>query len=155
MKLKKIDIIAKINWKKETNMQFLPEFIVAIIIAAVHLLISFNLKLPDKHKNKFRLYSIVISLAFIIFLGAFSFSSLISSDQGVNIYFNGLSALYFGLVVPLAIALAWRFYIWIVQADIQPTALKYIIMIMFFSILVGLLYVGYSLYILFFYGFAP
>ena len=138
-------------------MQFLPEFIVAIIIAAVHLLISFNLKLPDKHKNKFRMYSLVVNLLFVASLGAFYLfvSSSPLSDQGVNIYFNGLSALYFGLVVPLAIALVWRFYIWIVQADIQPTALKYIIMIMFFSILVGLLYVGYFLYILFFYGFAP
>lgn len=136
-------------------MQFLPELMVAIIIAAIHLLISFSLKLSDKYKDKFRIYSVTVNLVFIIFLGAFSFSSLIWSDQGVNIYFNGLSALYFGLTVPLGIALVWRFYKRIIHVDIQPTSLKYIIIIIIFTVLTGLIYLGYSLYIFFFYGFAP
>lgn len=139
-------------------MEFFPNLIVALIISIIHILISFNLKLPNRYKSKFRIYSIIINLAFIIFLGVFfiiSFSSLILSDQGVNIYFNGLSALYFGLAIPLGIALLWRFYIWVMHADIQPTSLKYIVMIIFFTILTGLIYLGYFPYIFFFYGFAP
>lgn len=139
-------------------MEFFPNLIVALIISIIHILISFNLRLPNRYKSKFRIYSIIINLAFIIFLGAFfiiSFSSLILSDQGVNIYLNGLSALYFGLAVPLGIAIVCRFYIWIMHADIQPTPLKYIVMIIFFTILTGLIYLGYSPYIFFFYGFAP
>lgn len=139
-------------------MQFLPDLIVAIIISAIHILISFNLNLPDKYKSKFEIYSIIINLLFILFLGAFvimSSRSLTLSDQGVNIYFNGLSALYFGLFVPLGIALTWRFYKFTMYADIQPIFLKYIVIVIIFTILTGLIYVGYSPYIFFFYGFAP
>ena len=136
-------------------MKFLTEFIVAIIIMAVHLFISFNLKLPDKYKSKFRIYSIVVSLAFIIFLGGFSFSSLLLSDQGVHIYFNGLSALYYGIVLPLGIALVWIFYRWITHADIQPIPLKYILTILFLLLLIGVIYLGYASFIFFFYGLAP
>lgn len=138
-------------------MEFPPEFIGAIIIAVAHLLISFNLKLPDKYQSKFRSYSIVVSLACIIFVGIFSFSSssLVLSDQGINIYFNGLSALYFGLTMLPGIALVWLFYRWIIHADIQPALLKYIIIIIFFAAMTGLIYLGYYPFIAFFYGFAP
>ncbi len=157
MKLKKIDIIAKINWKKETNMQFLPEFIVAIIIAAVHLFISFNLKLPDKYKSKFRMYSLVVNLLFVASLGAFYLfvSSSPLSDQGVNIYFNSLVAVYFTLFVPLAIALGLRLHTLIMSADIYSVFLKYVVIIGFVIVLAGIVSVGYPLFIFFFYGFAP
>lgn len=136
-------------------MNLSSQFIIAITIVTVHLLTSFNLKLSDKYKNKFRMYSIIISLAFILFLAIFSFSSLIWREQGINIYFNGLSTFYFALFAPLGIALLWCLYKWIIYADVQPTLLKYVVISIFFIMLIGLIYLGYSLFIFFFYGLAP
>lgn len=138
-------------------MRFLPDFIVALIISAIHLLISFNLKLPNKYKSKFRIYSIVVNLLFIASLGVFYLfvSSSPLSDQGVNIYFNSLVGFYITLFIPLAIALTLHLRALIKSADIYPVFLKYVVITGFVTALVGIIYVGYPLFIFFFYGFAP
>lgn len=138
-------------------MQYLPEIAVAVIIAAVHLLISFKIKLPGKYKGKFQVYSILVNLSFLIFLGTFYlfYSSSPLSDQGVSIYFNSLCALYFLLFIPLGIALSLRFRTLTMQADIYSTGLKYIIIFGIVMVLAGIIFIGYSLFIFFFYGFAP
>lgn len=138
-------------------MQFLSNFLVALIISAAHLLISFNLKLPDRYKSKFHMYSIIVNLLFVISLGAFYLfiSGTTLSDQGVNLYFNSLAAFYFTLFVPLAIALGLRLRTLITKADIYSVVLKYVLIIGLVTGLIGIVSVGYPLFIFFFYGFAP
>ena len=134
-------------------MQFLPEFIVAIIISALHILLSFNLKLPNKYKNAFRLYSIVVNVIFIGFL--VSFSTFLSISQNIGTYYNGLATLYFLLFVPLGIVLLLLFSNLIKRADIEPFFLKLIIIFGAIIVVTGLIVLGYALFILTFYGFAP
>lgn len=138
-------------------MQFLPNFLVALIISAAHLLISFNLKLPDRYNSKFRLYSIIVNVLFLASLGAFYLfvSGTPLSDQGVNLYFNSLAAFYFTLFVPLAIALGLRLRTLITKADIYSVVLKYVLIIGLVTGLIGIVSVGYPLFIFYFYGFAP
>lgn len=83
-------------------MLFPLNIVVAVVISAIHVLISFGLKLPSKYKKKFRIYSVVVNLIFIVFLLGFSlFFKTSLPNQGINIYFNGLSTLYFLLFIPL------------------------------------------------------
>ena len=98
--------------------QLASKNIVAIIISALHILLSFNLKLPNKYKNAFRLYSIVVNVIFIGFLVIFS--TFLSISQNIGTYYNGLATLYFLLFVPLGIVLLLLFSNLIKRADIEP-----------------------------------
>ncbi|SEL34177.1 hypothetical protein SAMN04488700_0375 [Carnobacterium iners] len=137
-------------------MQFPSNIVVAVIISAVHNLISFNIKLSSKYKKKFRLYSVVVNLIFIAFLLGFSmFFKTSLPNQGINIYYNGLSILYFLLFIPLGVVLILLFKKLIMNADIYLVFLKYVIIIGAIITLTGIIALGYVLSILTFYGFAP
>lgn len=137
-------------------MLFPLNIVVAVVISAIHVLISFGLKLPSKYKKKFRIYSVVVNLIFIVFLLGFSlFFKTSLPNQGINIYFNGLSILYFLLSIPLGVVLILLFRKLIMNADIYLVFLKYVIIIGAIIILTGIIAIGYILFILTFYGFAP
>nr|QJS06086.1 hypothetical protein [Carnobacterium sp.] len=137
-------------------MQFLSNIVVAVIISAIYILISFNIKLPSKYKKKFRLYSVIVNLIFILFLLGFSiFFKTSLPNQGINIYYNGLATLYFLLFIPLGVVLILLFRKLIMNADIYLVVLKYVIIIGAIVVLTGLVIIGYALFILTFYGFAP
>lgn len=138
-------------------MQFLSDFIVAQILSAGHLLISFNLQLSDNYRGKFRMYSVIVNLLFLGSLGAFYLfiSGSPLSDQGVNIFFNSLAVFYFILFVPLVIGLSLSVRRSIMKADIYSVVLKYALIIGVVTGMIGIISVGYPLFIFFFYGFAP
>lgn len=137
-------------------MLFPLNIVVAVVISAIHILISFGLKLPSKYKKKLRIYSVVVNLIFIVFLLGFSlFFKTSLPNQGINIYFNGLSTLYFLLFIPLGAVLILLFRKLIMNADIYLVFLKYVIIIGAIVIFTGLITIGYILFILTFYGFAP
>ena len=128
----------------------------AVIISAIYSLISFGLKLPSKYKTQFRIYSVVINLIFIVFLLGFSLYFKTSlPNQGITIYYNGLATLYFLLFIPLEVVLILLFRKLIMNADIYLVFLKYAIIIGAIVILTSIFALGYALFILTFYGFAP
>lgn len=137
-------------------MQFPLNIVVAVVISAIYVLISFGLKLPSKYKKQFRIYSVVVNLIFIVFLLAFSiFFKTSLPNQGINIYYNGLATLYFLLVIPLGVILILLFRKLIMNADIYLVFLKYVIIIGAIAILTGIIAIGHILFMLTFYGFAP
>ncbi len=137
-------------------MPFPLNIVVAVIISAIYSLISFGLKLPSKYKTQFRIYSVVINLIFIVFLLGFSLYFKTSlPNQGITIYYNGLATLYFLLFIPLEVVLILLFRKLIMNADIYLVFLKYAIIIGAIVILTSIFALGYALFILTFYGFAP
>ena len=137
-------------------MPFPLNIIVAVAISTIYVLISFVLKLPSKYKKQFRVYSVVVNLIFIVFLLGFSIFFKISlPNQGINIYYNGLATLYFLLFIPLGIVLILFSRKLIMNADIYLILLKYVIIIGSIVILTGIIAIGYILFMLTFYGFAP
>ena len=137
-------------------MQFPLNIVVAVVFSAIYVLISFGLKLPSRYKKQFRIYSVVVNLIFIVFLFGFSiFFKTSLPNQGINVYYNGLATLYFLLFIPLGVVLILRFRKLIMNADISLFFLKYVMIIGAIIILTGLIVLGYTLFILTFYGFAP
>ena len=137
-------------------MQFPLNIVVAVVISAIYVLISFGLKLPSKYKKQFRIYSVVVNLIFIVFLLGFSlFFKTSLPNQGINIYYNGLATLYFLLFIPLGVILILLFRKLIMNADIYLVFLKYVIIIGAIAILTGIIAIGHILFMLTFYGFAP
>ena len=66
-------------------MLFPLNIVVAVVISAIHVLISFGLKLPSKYKKKLRIYSVVVNLIFIVFLLGFSlFFKTSLPNQGIT-----------------------------------------------------------------------
>ncbi|MER2040377.1 hypothetical protein [Desemzia incerta] len=137
-------------------MQFPSNIIVAVVISIICILISFGLKLPIKYKKPFRLYSVVANLVFIVFLLGFSlFFKTSLPNQGISLYYNGLAALYFLLVIPLGVTLILLFRKFVMNVDIYLVSLKYVINIGAIVIISGIIALGYILFMLTFYGFAP
>lgn len=137
-------------------MQFPLNIAVATIIFAIYILIAFTFKLPSKYKKIFRTYSIAVNLLFIAFLLGFSiFFKNSLPNQGINIYYNGLATLYFLLFVPLIIVLILVMRKSVMNADISSVFLKYMIIIGSIVILTGIVVLGYPLFMVSFYGFAP
>ena len=137
-------------------MQFPSNILVALIISIICVSISFVLKLPNKYKKSFRTYSVVINLIFIVFLLAYSiFFKTSLPNQGISLYYNGLAALYFLLVIPLGVTLILLFRKFVMNADIYLVSLKYVINIGAIVIISGIIALGYILFMLTFYGFAP
>lgn len=137
-------------------MQFPLNIVVAVVISAIYVLISFGLKLPSKYKKQFRIYSVVVNLIFIVFLLGFSiFFKTSLPNQGINIYYDGLATLYFLLFIPLGVVLILLFRKLIMNADIYLVFLKYVIIIIAIVVLTGIIAIGNILFMLTFYGFAP
>lgn len=137
-------------------MQFPLNIIVAVVVSTICVSISFGLKLPSKYKKPFHLYSVVVNLIFIVFLLVFSLFFKISlPNQGISLYYNGLAALYFLLVIPLGVTLILLFRKFVMNADIYLVSLKYVINIGAIVIISGIIALGYILFMLTFYGFAP
>ena len=137
-------------------MQFPLNIFVAVVISAIHVLVCFALRLPIKYKKQFRICSVVVNLIFIVFLLGFSlFFKTSLPTQGINIYYNGLATLYFLLFIPLGVVLILLFRKLIMSADIYLVFLKCVIIIVFTAILTGIIALGYILFMLTFYGFAP
>lgn len=137
-------------------MQFPLNIIVAVVISIVCVSISFGLKLPNKYKKPFHLYSVVVNLIFIVFLLGFSlFFKTSSPNQGISLYYNGLATLYFLLFIPLGVILILLFRKFVMSTDIYLISLKYVISIGAIVIISGIIALGYILFMLTFYGFAP
>lgn len=137
-------------------MQFPLNIIVAVVVSTICVSISFGLKLPSKYKKPFHLYSVVVNLIFIVFLLVFSlFFKTSLPNQGISLYYNGLAALYFLLVIPLGVTLILLFRKFVMNADIYLASLKYVINIGTIVIVSGIIALGYILFMLTFYGFAP
>ena len=137
-------------------MQFPLNIFVAVVISAIHVLVCFALRLPSKYKKQFRIYSVAVNLIFIVFLLGFSiFFKTSLPTQGINIYYNGLATLYFLLFIPLGVVLILLFKKLIMNADIYLIFLKYVIIIGAIVIMIGIIALGYILFMLTFYGFAP
>lgn len=137
-------------------MSFPLNMFVAGILSAIHLLLSYSLKFNRSHQNIFRMYSVLINMIFLVFLIVFSvFLTITASNQGINLFLNGLSTFYFLLFLPLGILILVLFRKFIMTADIDPRALKYVLIIFAGIGLIGLLFIGYSIFIYTFYGFAP
>lgn len=134
-------------------MQFPPNIAVAGIISVLHMFLSFTLRLPNKYKNIFRSYSVVANFIFIGFL--IVFSTIFTISQHIVTYYNGLGTLYFLLFVPLGVVLLLLFSNLIMKADIEPFFLKYILIFGVLIVTIGSIVMGYALFILIFYGFAP
>ena len=100
--------------------------------------------------------SVLINVIFLVFLTVFSvFLATTASNEGINLFLNGLSSFYFLLFLPLGILILVLFRKFIMTADIDPRALKYVLIIFVSIGLIGLLFIGYSIFIYTFYGFAP
>lgn len=137
-------------------MQFPLNVIVALVISVIHILISFNLKLSNKYKSKFRTYSILVNIFFIMFLIGFSiFFRTSNFNEGIGIYYEGLATFYFLLFVPLLIALIFAFRKLIMNFNTYSKTIKYISLIGPCIVLVGIVVIGYIPFMLSFYGFAP
>lgn len=137
-------------------MQFPLNIIVAVAISIICVSISFSFKLPIKYKKPFHLYSVAVNLIFIAFLLAFSlFFKTSLPNQGVSLYYNGLATLYFLLFIPLGVTLILLFRKFVMNADIYLVSLKYVINIGAIVIISGIIALGYILFMLTFYGFAP
>ncbi|MDN6731612.1 MAG: hypothetical protein L0L39_05460 [Atopostipes suicloacalis] len=130
--------------------------IIAIIISGIHLIISFSLKLAEKYKKSIRIYSVLINLAFLgLLIGFYIFSKTSSANLGIDFYLNALVSLYFLLFLPLELVLLGIFSKWIMKADIYSKFLKYTLIAGNAVLLASLLLLGYPIFILTFYGFAP
>lgn len=137
-------------------MQFPFNIAIAAVISAIHVLIFFKLRLPRKYKKGLRGYSVVVNVIFIVFLGSFSiFFKTSFHNQGIQFYYNGLATLYFVLAIPLVVALILLFRNFIMKADIYSIYLKYTVILGGITVLTGIAIVGYPLFMLAFYGFAP
>lgn len=137
-------------------MQFPLNIIVAVAISIICVSISFGLKLPSRYKKPFRLYSVSVNLVFIAFLLGFSlFFKTSLPNQGISLYYNGLATLYFLLFIPLGVTLILLFRNFIMKADIYLVSLKYVISIGAIFTVTGIIALGYILFMLTFYGFAP
>lgn len=137
-------------------MLFPLNIIVAGIIASIHIIISFNLKLSDKYKTKFRIYSVVTNLIFIAIVGGFSLFSLSSAPNfSIGTYFESFAMIYILLTIPLLVALIVLIIRWVIKLDSFSKVTRYIVILTPSLILIGLSIVGFYPFILAFYGFAP
>lgn len=134
-------------------MLFPSKIISALVLSVLHLLLSFTLKVPETYKKIVRTYSVVVNLLFIGFL--ISFSTFLNIDQHIATYYNGLATLYFFLVVPLGMVVFLLVRKRMMEANLEPIFLKYILVAGAGIVEVVFLIVGYVLFILTFYGFAP
>ncbi|GEK90305.1 hypothetical protein SAMN04488100_1568 [Alkalibacterium putridalgicola] len=129
----------------------------ALIISAIHILISFNLKFSKKYKNKFRIYSILVNSSFLIFLVGFPmflYDAISTPTEAAGIYFEGLATFYFLLFIPLILAMMLLFRMWLFRSDAFSKTTKYITLTGLALLLVGLGIMGYFPFMLFFYGFS-
>ncbi len=137
-------------------MSFSFEFPVAIVIAVIHIIISFSLNVSTKYKTVFRIYSILVSLSFIIFyIGFPMFFYDIISDQTASrgIYFEGLAYSYLLLFLPLIVTAIVIFGQWIMKQESFSKPTKYIALTGPSLLLAGLGIMAYYPFMLFFYGF--
>lgn len=138
-------------------MQFPMNVLSAVIISVIHILISFVLQFSNKYKTKFRLYSILINVSFLIFLVGFPlffYDTISNPNVAAGIYFEGLATLYFLLFSPLILAIILLFRKWIAQLDTFSKTANVFALIGPSILLVGLGVIGYFPYMLTFYGFS-
>lgn len=137
-------------------MPFLLEVPVVIIIAVVHIMISFSLNVSKKYKTIFRIYSILVSFSFIIFyIGFPMFFSDIISDQTVSrgFYFEGLALFYLLLSIPLIVTALVLFGKWIMKQSHFSKLTKSIALVAPSVLLIAIGIMGYYPFMLFLYGF--
>ena len=127
--------------------------LVALIISVLHLLLCFTLKVPEIYKKIVRTYSVVVNVLFMGFL--IIFSTFLDINQHIATYYNGLASLYVFLVVPLGMVVFLLVRKRMMEANLEPISLKYILITGSGIVEVVVLIVGYALFILTFYGFAP
>lgn len=137
-------------------MLFPLNIIVAALIAIIHTVICFSLKISDTYKTKFRIYSVVSNLIFIALVSGFSLFSRISApNAGIGTYFVGLVTVYVLLTLPLLVALIVLIKSWVIKLDSFSIITRYIVILTISLLLICLSFIGYYPFMLFFYGFAP
>ncbi|MEC6747868.1 hypothetical protein VXN63_04890 [Marinilactibacillus sp. XAAS-LB27] len=137
-------------------MPFLLEVPAVIIIAVLHMIISFSLNVPTKYKTIFRIYSIVVSFSFVLFYVGFPmFFYDIISEQTVSrgFYFEGLALSYLLLSIPLIGTAVVLFGKWIMKQSHFSKLTKSIALIAPSILLIAIGIMGYYPFMLFFYGF--
>lgn len=137
-------------------MPFLLEVPAVIIIAVLHMIISFSLNVSTKYKTIFRIYSIVVSFSFVIFYVGFPmFFYDIISDQTVSrgLYLEGLAYSYLLLFLPLILTAILLFGHWIMKQPDFSKLTKWIVLIAPSVLLIAIGIMGYYPFMLFFYGF--
>lgn len=137
-------------------MFFPTNLIVALIIAIVYIFISFKIELPEKYKKKFRIYSIVIHTSFIAFLVIFAlFISSTLDNTGLVIFSYGLDLFYVLIALPLLIVLTYLIGKWIIGLKDFSIVIRYIVLFIILTLLIGVTIISYIAFIFTFYGFAP
>lgn len=132
------------------------KIISSLVVAILYILIAFSLRLPVKYKKKVRIYSVAVSLLFVALVVGFSlYSDYSTANQGIAFYYDGLAASYFSMFVPLGALMILMFSKVVMNADIYLNSLKYSITFGTAVVMLGAIVLGYSLFMLTFYGFAP
>lgn len=133
-------------------MQFSQEFIIALMIFILNLVIAFNFKLPakyvDQYKEHFRIYCISVSVLFIIFIGAleFYYSFVPLKNINLTLYVNTISVFYFFLFAPFIAVLISVFRSLIIEADIYLEPLKQVIKTSVLISLLVIIFIGHFLF---------
>lgn len=137
-------------------MFFPANLIVALILAILYIFIAFKLKFPQRLHNFFRVYSILIQTSFVLFLMIFSFFLYLTMDNsGIRLFAFGLDIFYLLITFPLAGLIIYRLCLWLMDLDSYSIVLRLILFAIILTFFVVILFLGYSFFILLFYGFAP
>lgn len=141
---------------------FFPlNFLIGIILAIIYCWIFFKLTLPKWVKRKLLVYAITIQISFLtFFLYSLHFTSslVLGSNEKFRrfeIFSYGLIFFYFLIYVPLFLALAYVIYKKVMSLLDYSLLTRYLVILISLSLIFGLLFLGFYVFIFFFYGFAP
>lgn len=139
--------------KKEKMLEYLPDYLIPLMIKTIHLLISFNLKLPDNYKNKLKAYSVGVNFLCMLFIGFFAliYDSWPFTQQGIQTFRYSGYTMYFLPVIPLGVALGFHLYTSIMNLNIQSMLLKRLLVVVSLMLLVGIIVLGLYLLVFYFY----
>ncbi|WP_208559415.1 hypothetical protein [Marinilactibacillus kalidii] len=137
-------------------MLFSSSIISALVVSLIYLAIAFSLNLPAPYKKRYRTYSVFISGLFLLFLIGIDFYSQRAANYDIaGPLFAGVAFSYFMMFIPLFVAIFTTFLLWIKNITAYSVIVRFIVLVVIAIFLAGIGLLGYPLFILTFYGFAP
>lgn len=128
---------------------------IAILLAIGYCFIFWKLTDLNRYRKPLFIYSISIQALFLIFFTSFTlFLKENQANRGLEYFGLGLVIFYITIVSPLIVSLFVSIYKKMKKTN-QLKGLGILVFLFLILLAIGITFVGYYIYILFYYGFAP
>lgn len=142
--------------KRCEKMFFPTNLIVAGVLGFLYATLFHTLRFPVKYRRFLRIYAILVPISFIIFLITFSLWINSTLDRsGIRVFAYGIDFFYTMMILPLLSVLLYQISQWLFHLNSYSIVIRSTIFCILSACLIALSIVGYTLFTLIFYGFAP